>query len=276
MAYLGLRKPIIADMKEDGSYNEPLVCGKAVGVTVTPNYAEASQYGDDGKAEYDKEFTDADVTLNTTTLPIAAHQKLFGHTVAEKNVKFNADDQNNDVGMAWITVEKVDGKRKFISNLLPKVKFSDPSEDYSTRGENIEYKTPSISGKASALDNGLWKETEEHDTVTAALAWIYGKFGYTLGTLQVQSAEGTEMGTTHLTVTPEKTGQNVYMYKTGADVELPAYNDVCSAANGWKSWDGTSDVSATSEQKIVVAEVEAQTFVAKKAGTTTVTAKTGA
>lgn len=275
MAYLGLRKPILAKIKDGGGYEEPFACGKAVGVTVTPNYAEASQYGDDGKAEYDKEFVDADVTLNTTTLPIQAHSMLFGHTVSEKNVKFNADDQNNDVGMAWITQEKVDGKRKFISNLLPKVKFSDPSEDYSTRGENIEYKTPSISGKASALDNGDWKETEEHDTVTEALAWIYEKFGYTIGSLQVQSAEGTEVGTTHLTVTPTKTGQNAYMYKTGSEVELPAYNDVCNASSGWKSWDGEADITATSGQKIVVAEVEAETFAAKKAGTTTVTAKAG-
>ena len=155
------------------------------------------------------------------------------------------------------------------------MKFSDPSEDYSTRGENIEYKTPSISGKASALDNGDWKETEEHDSATAALAWIYEKFGYTIGSLQVQSAEGTETGTTHLTVTPTKTGQNVYMYKTGTNVELPAYNDVCNASSGWKNWDGEADIAATSGQKIVVAEVEVETFAAKKAGTTTVTAKAG-
>ena len=274
MAYLGLRKPIIAKRMEDGSYDEPFACGKAVGVTVTPNYAEASLYGDDGQAEYDKEFTYADVTLNTTTLPIKAHEKMFGHVVSEKNVKFNTDDQNNDVGMGWVSVEKVDGKRKFISNFLFNAKFSEPSEDYSTKGESIEYKTPSISGRASALDNGLWKETDEHETINAALAWIYDKFGAELGTLQVQSAAGTATGETTITVTPEKSGSNVYMYKIGASVELPVYNDVCNVANGWKSWDGTSDIAATSGQQIVVAEVENETYIVQKAGKATITAKT--
>lgn len=274
MAYLGLRRPIFAEIKDDGSYDTPVVCGKAIGLTVTPNYAEASLYGDDRQAEYDKEFTYADVTLNTTTLPLAVHKTLFGHTVTDKNVKFNTDDQNKNVGAAWVSVEKVDGVRKFISNFLFKTKFSDPSEDYSTKGENIEYKTPSISGRATAFDNGDWKETEEHDTEEAAYRWIYDKFGARIGSLQVQSAAGTETGTTTITVTPEKTGENVYMYKTGTSLELPVYNDVCNASNGWKSWNGTDDITAASGQDIVVAEVDPETYIVQKAGKATVTIKT--
>jgi phi13 family phage major tail protein len=274
MAYMGLRKPIFAKLKVDGSYNPPVICGKAVGITVTPNYAEASLYGDDGQAEYDKEFTYADVTLNTTTLPIKVHEELFGHTVSDKNVKFNADDQNNDGATAWVSVEKVDGKRKFISNILWKTKYSDPSEDYSTKGESIEYKTPSISGRASALDNGDWKETEEHETAEAAYAWIFDKLGAKVGSLQVQSSAGTSAGTTAINVTPEKTGENVYMYKTGTSLTLPVYNDVCNVSTGWKSWNGTDDITAATGQEIVVAEVDPETYIVQKAGKTTVTAQT--
>ena len=39
MAYVGLRKPIIGRLKEDGSYNDPFYMGKAIGLQVTPNYA---------------------------------------------------------------------------------------------------------------------------------------------------------------------------------------------------------------------------------------------
>lgn len=182
MAYMGLRKPIFAKLKSDGSYDTPITCGKAVGLTVTPNYAEASLYADDGQAEYDKEFTYADVTLNTSTLPTAIHSTLFGHTVDENNIKFNTDDESNYVACAWVSVEKVDGVRKFIANILFKVKFSDPSEDYSTKGESIEYKTPSISGRASALDDGAWKEVEECTTAAAALTWINTQLGVTTST----------------------------------------------------------------------------------------------
>ena len=47
MAYVGLRKPIIAQLKNDGSYDDPFAFGKAIGLQVTPNYAEGSLYADD-------------------------------------------------------------------------------------------------------------------------------------------------------------------------------------------------------------------------------------
>ena len=275
MAYVGLRKPIIGRLKEDGSYNDPFYMGKAIGLQVTPNYAEGSLYADDGQAEYDKEFTYAEVTLNTSTIPIKAHNEMFGHTVDEerKAVKFNADDQNNDIGMGWISVEKVNGVRSFIGNFLSKVKFSEPSEDYSTKGESIEYKTPSITGRASSLDNGDWKDTETFDTDTKAKNWIYEKFGKKLGELTVQSAAGTATGSTRLTVTPEKGADTAYFYKTGASVELPAYDDVCNVNSGWTSWDGTADITAKTGDKIVVVEVLTNGNNARKAGEATVTAK---
>ena len=179
MAYVGLRKPIIAKMKEGGGYEEPFRMGKAIGINVTPNYAEGSLNADDVQAEYDKEFNYADVTLNTSTIPMEAHERMFGHKVDEtkKNVKFNVEDQQNYVGMGWISVEKVDGVRSFIGNFLKKVKFSEPSEEYATKGDSIEYKTPSISGRAMGDDNGEWKEISKFDTEAAALEWINTMFG---------------------------------------------------------------------------------------------------
>lgn len=273
MAYVGLRKPIIAQLKNDGTYDDPFAFGKAIGLQVTPNYAEGSLYADDGQAEYDKEFSYAEVTLNTSTIPIVAHEKMFGHTVTEQNVKFNGDDQNNDVGLGWISVEKVNGVRSFIGNFLSKVKFSEPSEDYATRGESIEYKTPSITGRASTVAGGNWKETETFGTEAEAKNWIYGKFGKTMGTLNVQSAVGTSTGKTKLTVTPEKGGSSSYMYKTGQNVSLPGYNDVCNANSGWTPWDGTAEISAKQGDKIVVVEILTDGSTAIKSGETTATVK---
>ena len=273
MAYVGLRKPIIGKRNGDGTYNEPFYMGKAIGLQVTPNYAEGSLYGDDLQAEYDKEFTYAEVTLNTSTIPIKAHNEMFGHKVneEEKSVDFNADDQNNDIGMGWISVEKVNGVRSFIGNFLSKVKFSEPSEDYATKGESIEYKTPSITGRASAPDNGSWKSTQIFNTENEAKNWIYEKFGKILGTLSIQSSAGSETGKTTLTVTPEKDINSSYVYKTGTDLELPAYDDVCNANSGWNSWDGSAEITAKSEDKIVVVEVTTDGSYARKAGQATVT-----
>lgn len=273
MAYVGLRKPIIAKLMENGAYDEPFVFGKAIGLQVTPNYAEGSLYADDGQAEYDKEFSYAEVTLNTSTIPIIAHEKMFGHAVTEKNVKFNSDDQNNFVGMGWISVEKVNGVRSFIGNLIRKAKFSEPSEDYATKGESIEYKTPSITGRASATDDGEWKETKTFATEDEARAWIFEKFGKVVGTLNVQSADGTTIGKTKLTVTPEKGQENSYFYRTGTNAALPAYGDVCNGTTGYTNWDGTAEISAKTGDKIVVTEVKTEDGVVVKAGEATVAAK---
>lgn len=177
MAYVGLRKIIIAERTGAKTYGEQFAFGKAIGLNVTPNYSEGSLNADDVQAEYDKEFNYAEVTMNTSTVPLVAHDKMFGHKVNENAVDFNAYDEANYVGQAWIAPEKVDGKKYYTGNFLYKAKYSEPSEEYSTKGDSIEYKTPSISGRALAEDDGDWKATERFETPEKALEWIYKKFG---------------------------------------------------------------------------------------------------
>ena len=179
MAYVGFRKPIIGKMTKDTpEYSAPYALGKAIGLQITPSYAEGSLNADDIQAEYDKEFNYAEVTLNTSTIPIQAHNDMFGHEVGEdeKTVTFNTNDQASYVGMGWVSVEKVDGVRSFIGNFLHKVKFSEPSEDYTTKGDSIEYKTPSITGRAMAIEDGKWKDTKICATEAEANEWVAGKF----------------------------------------------------------------------------------------------------
>ena len=88
--------------------------------------------------------------------------------------------------------------------------------------------------------------------------------------LSVTSAAGTAAGNTKLTVTPSLGAGRSYKTKTGASVVLPTLNEVLTT--GWQAWDGSADITATSGQKIVVAEVDADNK-CKAAGMATVTAK---
>ena len=275
MAYVGLRKPIVGGYKGNKTYDDPFAFGKAIGLQVTPNYAEGSLNADDEQSEYDKEFNYAETTLNTNTIPLIAHNIMFGHVIDEesRSVRYNKDDQANYVGMGWVSVEKVNGKRSFIGNFLYKAKYSEPAEDYSTKGDSIEYKTPSISGRAVTDDDGDWKDTRAFDTVAEALNWIYEKFGKVMGTLTVQSAAGQNAGETTITVTEEKEEKNSRFYRTGKSVAMPAYNDICNASKGWKEWNGTGAIKAKTGDKIVIVEVDTETGEARKAGEATVQAK---
>lgn len=94
----------------------------------------------------------------------------------------------------------------------------------------------------------------------------------TLGTLTVQSAVGTDSGDTKLTVTPAKeTATNVYKYKT--DPSTAPVVTYGQSVRNWTTWDGVSDITATTGHKITVVEADS-TYKAQNSGNTTVASKT--
>lgn len=92
----------------------------------------------------------------------------------------------------------------------------------------------------------------------------------TLGTLTVNSVAGTESGDTKITVNPAKENtNNVYKYKVGASETAVTYGQ---NLRNWSTWDGKSDITATTGQKITVVECDG-TYKALNAGSANVTAK---
>lgn len=92
----------------------------------------------------------------------------------------------------------------------------------------------------------------------------------TLGDLTVASVEGTDSGTTKLTVTPAKGNEgNVYKYKVASSQTTVEYGQ---NVKNWSAWDGKSDITAATGQVITVVECDS-TYKALNAGHATVTAK---
>lgn len=92
----------------------------------------------------------------------------------------------------------------------------------------------------------------------------------TLGTLTVNSTTGSTTGNTKITVNPAKeNANNVYKYKVAAEVATVGYGQ---NLRNWTSWDGKTDIKATTGQKITVVECDG-TYKALNAGNTSVTAK---
>lgn len=94
-----------------------------------------------------------------------------------------------------------------------------------------------------------------------------------LGALTVTSAAGAAAGTTKLTVSPNLASGNMYRYKIGNDVAMPAYDAACTTGDGWQDWDGTADITAATGNQITVVELTTQGAKARKGGSCTVTAK---
>ena len=120
---------------------------------------------------------------------------------------------------------------------------------------------------AVALEDYLYKGTEAlmEDTI-----FYVKKNSNQLGELTVQSVEGTTIGNTKITITPEIEEGHSYKYKVATSPTMPTYDQVCSS--GYTNWNGTDEITATTGQKIVVVEVDSDNK-AKKAGEATITSK---
>ena len=182
MAYIGLRKPIVAKATINAStgaitYATPKAWGKAVSFSDTPNTTNVELYGDDSLAESEKAVTSSALSLGTTDVPDALKTEMFGHTATSNEYAYNIDDESEYVGFAVVGVKKVDGVRSFESKFYPKTQWQEPTVDYQTRGESTEFTTPSTEGTALPDKNGNYKFEETFETEAAALAWVNSKFG---------------------------------------------------------------------------------------------------
>ncbi len=173
MAFIGLRKPYVAQYdRATKTYSNGFKYSHAVSMNITPNYAEASLFGDDVQVEYEKSFTNAAITFGSTSTPIDAASVMFGHTVSEGQVTYKATDEANYVGVGVMAPEKVDGVNKFVALILVCAKFADSAETFATKADSLTFNTPTIEGSAIADDDGVWKITKTFDTEAAAEAFI--------------------------------------------------------------------------------------------------------
>lgn len=92
-----------------------------------------------------------------------------------------------------------------------------------------------------------------------------------IGELTVNSVAGTSAsGKTKVTVSPSLSTGNSYKYKTASSVTVPEFGADCKS--GYTAWDGVSEITATTGNKILIVEVDTNNK-AVKAGSTTVASK---
>lgn len=180
MANFGLSHPIMAKLNvATGAYSDVFKCGKAINTSVTPNYNTAALFADNVQDEDIRELKNATVELGVNTLPIKAGEVLFGHKITkdeDEDEVSNIDDSGYYVGYGFITAEMISGEKKYRGCFLPKVKFSEGTESYKTKGDSIEFSTPSISGTAIGNNAKDWRRKSKYfDTEEECDAWILKK-----------------------------------------------------------------------------------------------------
>lgn len=168
-------------------YGTGAIAQHAISGSVTYNYDESSLYGDDMLAEYYKGMIGYDLELGLTELANAVATMLG----IEKAVtgsgtttyKMVADNQVT-VGCGFVQTQIVNGVTKYNGYWFHKVTFTLNSEAAQTKGETIEWQTPTLTGKGWGVvldaNNGVqYRDREEFETEAAALAWLKAKAGIT-------------------------------------------------------------------------------------------------
>ena len=176
MANIGLTNIWWAELTEgsDGtpSYDGAKTLGKAVSCSVSVSNNDAKLYGDDAIAESDTSFANASVTMGVTDDDDSIFAPLLGHSIEDGEVVKKSDDNAPYVGVGRIVTKMVNGEYKYKVEFLPKVKFSEPSRDETTKGESIEFSTPSIEGVVATLKDGTWNKTKTFTSKSDALTYL--------------------------------------------------------------------------------------------------------
>lgn len=179
MANIGLTNIWYSKLTEasDGTatYAGATQLGKAVSCSTSITNNEAKLYGEDALAESDTSFSNGTITLGVTDDDDTVFADLLGHTVdSDGAVVKTASDAAPYVGLGRIVTKMVNGAYKYKVEFLYKVKFSEPSKDETTRGESIEFATPSIEGIITTLGDteGTWNKSKTFDAKSDALTYL--------------------------------------------------------------------------------------------------------
>lgn len=181
MAKIGLKNFLFGILTEasDGtpSYGVAQKPAKAISCTVDISNNDVKLFADDGLAESDTTFQSGTVTLGIDDEDDIMLATLLGHEITGGEMTRNADDIAPYVGLGRIITKLVNGAYKYKVEFLCKVKFSEPSQDNSTKGESVEFGTSTLSGIVAKLGNGDWSKSETFNTFAEAEAYLNSFFG---------------------------------------------------------------------------------------------------
>ena len=177
MATIGLDKLFYSKITEDEDGNEtyavPVSLAKAMTAELSVELAEATLYADDGAAEIVKEFQSGTLSLGVDDIGAAVAEDLTGAKIDDNKVLISASEDGGAPVAVGFRAKKANGKYRYF--WLYRVKFGIPATNLTTKGESIEFSTPTIEGPVlrrnkvdSKGNHPLKAEVSEDDTGVAA------------------------------------------------------------------------------------------------------------
>lgn len=169
------------------TYDTPTSMGDAMTVQLNLTSAEGRLYAEGKLAEYMKQVTGGTISAGVKYIPDDAQKLMFGvteksrtiSTAATKSLLTTAKDTPKYVGLGFYAPDMRDGSNKVTACFVHKVLFGQPAMNLQTKGENIQFQTPTTTGEflPSDADTQDIMEVAVLDDAANAIAWINACFG---------------------------------------------------------------------------------------------------
>ena len=194
MAYIGMRYVVVAKVSAHSAGAEPtytagMVMGKAISGNLTINRNTNPLYADDAIAEDDNSITSMELEIGLDDM-LEDVQEYVG--LLEKKTSgtpsvttyYDTDAAAHEVGVGYIRVRRKNGETKYQALWIYDTMFSITSEQTQTKGEQIDWQTPTATGRCKPLDvdgsgKMKYRKRQIFDTEAAAKSYLNGLAGIT-------------------------------------------------------------------------------------------------
>ncbi len=184
MAMVGLKRPVFAPIASETAglvptYKPGLIVGEAIEANVSIELNDNPLYADDAVAESDKGFKSGTIKMGVDDISKEVHVAWFGAKTQTVNGVEEVIDGASLVapigGFGYYRVRRKNGVRTIRAYWYYKTQWGVPSEEAKTKGEQIEWQTPSVEGNIMVLDDekSSWRKWADFSTEAAAIEWLY-------------------------------------------------------------------------------------------------------
>lgn len=178
LKYLGWAKQLTEPTAAIPTYDAGKNIGKMISADVKFNTAEGELYADDKLAEWAKEVSSVDVTVECDDLSMADQGAILGATYTAATttdpakLQFGTGNTQPYGGLDFYQVIMVGGVKKYRVYHFLKVRASVPDETMNTRGSSISFAGKKITFRALAPNYGDLFVVTEHEDESSAVAQI--------------------------------------------------------------------------------------------------------
>lgn len=190
-ANVGMQHPVMAlvDTYTPGSsisYKDGMVVAEAVSANVSWNRATDTFRGDDTELDSDNGVQGYTIEFEPSGLRDVVRAKMMGETLVNTEYEVN-NNAAPDLGFGYMRVMRETNDNGVVNTTYEgwwyrKLKFGITSEETRTKGENIEWRIPTLTGIGAGvnLDNSGVLKFAIHRTFSSGadcIAWLDNKAG---------------------------------------------------------------------------------------------------